>query len=1389
MSGSAGVVHMPGMQGPLPRRAPSVGVIAGVVVGLALLAAGAFALWPQVVGVASDPSAGQASVADLAPPMRFEANAGQTHSEVDFLARGSNYDLFLTPSAAVVSLPATDDEPAHGIHLGFVGADPEVEPAGVDALSGSTNYISGDSTVTEARGFGAVDYQELYPGIDLRFHERGEGGLEYLFTVAPGADPETIGLSVEGAEPTIDTSGDLILSTPAGELRQSAPVLYQDIDGTRHQVTGEFTLRDNNEVGFAVGDYNPNHPLIIDPVIDYATYVGGTGRDGPTGVVVDDESAAYVTGYTTSPDFPTTPGAYQESGTPGQQDVYAAKFTSDGSDLEWATYLSGSQEDTGSAVAVDDAGAVYVTGRTQSEDFPTTTGALQENFQGGATDAFAAKLSPDGGDLEYSTYLGGNDSDAGFGIAVRDGAAHVTGTSSSTDLPTTAGALAETHPGGDTNGFTSKLDPDGSALNWSTYLGGSADDTASGVHVDTDGNVYLVGDSRSPDIPTTAGAYQENNPSDTCPADDEPDRLCESVYTLKLDEAGNQQLGTYFGGEGDESAGAPSRTGDASQNIDVAADGSVLLVGGTESADFPLSAGALQTRLPTGEEHDGEARIGFVTRLNPEVSDLVYSTFLGGRRPVDNVDVADDGTATVAMTAETDAIPTHEPVERYTSNHDNYVGRINPQGTELVFGSHLGGRKVDLVRGMTVGPDGSAYVIGDTQSDEFPTTPGAFATTPPGGLSGHLTRVSPTPENAPLVTGVAPRSGPEDGGTEVEITGRDLSGASAVQFGNEAAEDFTVESDGRITATSPPGSDTVHVTVTTPEGTSPPNPIAEFTYAQGVWETTGDMATIRFDASLTLLDDGRVLAAGGRTEIRGGETVETAEIYDPVNGEWTDTAAISEPRSHHSATLLPDGRVLVAGGFGEDGSTGLASAEVFDPDTGTWSTTDALSEARGRHLGVSLDDGRVLVTGGQTGSRPATHRASAEVYDPDTDSWETTGAMGQERANFAGDVLDDGRVLVAGGDPLTATAEVYDPDAGTWEAVASMTAERSQHQGTTLDDGRVLMASGLAAGRSAEVYDPDTDEWTASAMIHDRWTALLGKLPDGQVMLAGGTDGGPYAELYQPDSNNWTSAGVMHRSRPSWRNGHRNDLILLSSDPDTFEADPEECGDHCGKLLAAGNTITRVTELYSPEGPEEPPAEEACPDGQVPTADFVDRDDIPQAHRPNVDCAAWHDILAGFEDGTYRPALPVRRDQMATFIAGMLAAGDVDLPEPVNERFNDVAADSVHDEAIHRLAAADIILGGPEGLDENEYGPGLRIRRDQMASFLLRAAEFATNEDLTSQTQAFDDVPEGNVHFANVNGAAEAGFAQGFGDGTYRPASDVRRDQMASFVIRVLKNL
>ncbi|MEX2621541.1 MAG: kelch repeat-containing protein, partial [Egibacteraceae bacterium] len=877
------------------------------------------------------------------------------------------------------------------------------------------------------------------------------------------------------------------------------------------------------------------------------------------GIAVDDTGAAYITGDTTSLDFPTTPGAYQtDKPAPGLQDVVVAKLTPDGSDLVYATYLGGDGDDIGSAIAVDDTGAAYVVGRTGSDDFPLSDTAFQDTRVGGSTTGFVTKLAPDGDALAYSTLLGGAGTDSPGGVAVNgDGAAHVAGDTASDDFPTTAGAFQEIRPGGG-DGFLTKVAPDGTDLDWSTYVGGSDADSISGVGVADGGTVSVGGATRSDDLPTTPGAYQEAHPSATDPA----------AYVLGFDPDGDLVFGTFFGGT----------NGVSVSGFSVAADGSTAFVGSTSSTDLPFTPDAFDT------EPDGALTNGYVARISGDGADVLAATYLGARGrggPLGDVAVADDGTMTITGTAESaTGVPVRDRMAVYSSNHDPFVGRLSADGTDLIFGTHLGARAVDMGRAVALGPDGlSAYVAGGVTSDDFPTTPeAAYPDSPVGGLSTFVLKISPTPEGEPYVTGLSPRSGPENGGTGLVITGRDLTGATAVSFGSEPAADFTVDADDQITATSPPGTGTAHVTVTTAEGTSPPNPVSEFTYAPGLWERTGQLSEPRFDPSLTLLADGRVLAAGGRDEIRGGVTTDTAEVFDPLTGQWSPTGSLGGPRSHHSATLLPDGRVLVAGGF-PDGSTGLASAEVYDPEAGEWSPVDEMEEARGRHVAARLDDGRVLVAGGQPGPR----RDSAEIFDPSDDTWETTGAMTDARNQFAGDVLTDGRVLVVGGPTTNESAEIYAPATGEWSPIADTHAGRRQHHGIALDDGGFLVISGVGAGKTAEVYDPDTDEWTASLMVNDRWEPLIGKLPSGQVLVAGGADGGPYSEVYDPATNDWTASATMHLSRASWRGGHRNDLVLLSSDPDTFADDPAVCGEHCGKLLVAGASTAHVAELYTPQ--------------------------------------------------------------------------------------------------------------------------------------------------------------------------------------------------------------
>ena len=449
-------------------------------------------------------------------PLSFEVNQGQTAAQVDFLSQGSGYTLFLTPTETVLSLqkpaPAAGGgaEAPDSVVLSsrFVGANPQPQVVGLDRLAGTSNYFIGSDPSqwhTNVANYGQVEYQDLYPGVDLVFYGN-QRQLEYDYVVVPGTDPGVIKLAIDGAESmTIDGQGDLVLHTSGGDVLEHAPVVYQESGGVRQPVSGQFVLEGDGQVGFAVGAYDHTQPLVIDPVLSYSTYLGGTSLTACSGIAVDSAGDAYVTGTTYSTDFPTTAGAFQTSlGGGGNGDAFVTKLNPTGTALVYSTYLSGTNYDGCNGIAVDTAGNAYVTGDTTSTDFPTTTGAFQTTYRGGG-DAFVTKLNSTGTALVYSTFLGGTNGDGGLGIAVDTaGNAYVTGDTTSTDFPTTTGAFQTTYRGGG-DAFVTKLNPTGTALVYSTYLGGTGDDVGFGIAVDTAGNAYVTGDTRSTDFPTTTG--------------------------------------------------------------------------------------------------------------------------------------------------------------------------------------------------------------------------------------------------------------------------------------------------------------------------------------------------------------------------------------------------------------------------------------------------------------------------------------------------------------------------------------------------------------------------------------------------------------------------------------------------------------------------------------------------------------------------------------------------------------------------------------------------------------------------------------------------------------------------------------------------------------------
>jgi len=364
-------------------------------------------------------------------PLSFEVNQGQTDARVKFLARGQGYFIFLTNDGAAFSLGGSE------LHMRLQDAATAPRITGVDQLPGKVNYLVGNKSSdwrTNIPTYERVRYEQIYPGVDL-FYYGNQRQLEYDFVVQPGASFKQIRLAFEGAgKPRLNRRGDLIIKSGAQEISLLRPKAYQDINNKRREVSVRYSLKTRGEVAFQVGNYDKSQPLVIDPLLVYSTFLGGSGLDAGESVAVDSSGNAYIAGQTTSLNFPTN--SPQQATNGGQTDAFVAKLNAGGSALIYSTFLGGSTTETATSIAVDNTGNVYLTGQTDSINFPVLN-ALHPTLNGGS-DAFVTELNSAGSGLIYSTYLGGGGGEGGKSIAVdNSGNAYVTGSTSSTDFPTT----------------------------------------------------------------------------------------------------------------------------------------------------------------------------------------------------------------------------------------------------------------------------------------------------------------------------------------------------------------------------------------------------------------------------------------------------------------------------------------------------------------------------------------------------------------------------------------------------------------------------------------------------------------------------------------------------------------------------------------------------------------------------------------------------------------------------------------------------------------------------------------------------------------------------------------------------------------------------------------
>jgi cell division septation protein DedD len=703
-------------------------------------------------------------------PLNFELNQGQTHQRVKFLARNQGYVLFLTATEAVMALdnPAAHRKgkenldarknqslekikpPRSILRMKLEGANRAPQIEGLDQSATMSNYFAGAEPTgwrTNIPNYARVRYAQVYPGIDMVYYGV-ERRLEYDFIVAPGSDPEIIGINFSGIQDfEISQMGDVILHTLQGDVRQSKPTAYQEVNGVKEEVPINYVVKSDHCVGFQLGAYDSSKPLIIDPVLIFSTYLGGSGFDQGYAIAVDALGNSYVTGQTAAIDFPTTTGAFQTQY--GGGDAFIAKLNPSGSALVYSTYLAGS---SGNGIAVDAAGNAYVTGDAGPLSFPTTAGAFQTSPLG--YDAFVTKLNPTGSALVFSARFGGNLDDFSRGIALDgSGNAYITGwTVCRTVVCTfpTVNAFQPNFAGGNNDAFVTKIDSSGSSLLYSTYLGGGkiingTEDWGEAIAVDTTGSAYVTGYTYSPDFPVTAGAFDTSRAG------------LDAFITKFTPDGAALVYSTFLGGAGREQG----------QGIAVDVNGNAYVTGITESFDspftsayegFPVTSGAFQTR----GNYDA-----FVTKLNAKGSALVYSTYLGGSAGVDRgwaIALDDAGNACVTGDTGSNDFPIRNAIQATFGGGptDVFVTKLNATGSGLVYSTFLGGNLIDEGRGIACkGSD--VFVTGDTASANFPTS-NPLQVNNGGGLQNHddafVVRIGdvgplPTPTPTPTATPTA----------------------------------------------------------------------------------------------------------------------------------------------------------------------------------------------------------------------------------------------------------------------------------------------------------------------------------------------------------------------------------------------------------------------------------------------------------------------------------------------------------------------------------------------------------------------------------------------------------------------------------------------------------
>ena len=631
----------------------------------------------------------------------FEPNVGRHEAQVRFVARVGGQTALLTGRGATFPFAVSGSRHPEAVRMELIGSNPAPLVAGVDRLPGTSNYLFGRDRSRWHRAvshYAKVHSEEVYPGIDLVFHA-GHGLLEFDFIVGAGARPESIAFAVTGADRVaLDVTGAVVASTPSGDIRIKAPEVFQEVDGVRRRIPGRFEMTTSNGVSFRIGAYDVNLPLTIDPQVEHSLSFGGSNSDTVTGITVDAAGAAYVVGTTNSTDFDTLEPV--DGTLDGSSDAFVAKILPDGSGLSYATYLGGSGADGGLGIAVDATGVATIAGSTRSTDFPTTAGAFQTQTDG--NDAYIVKLAPDGSSLRYGTYLGGGDVD-NVGAVTLDarGRVLVVGSTGSSDFPT-----MNTFAGnrlGPSDAFITVFNEAGSGLDYSTFFGGSGFEAAAAVALGETGDVFITGFTTSggEDFPASPGALLTSAGGGF------------DAFVAKFDVTAtgpqSRSYATFYGG----------LQPDFGNGIGVDSDGNAYIGGSTSSNNIPRTAGSFQP------EYNGGQGDGFLAILNATGTALLYGTYIGGSGNDAGLGLRVSGDGDVVVVGNTDSpnLPQTAPLQPSYGGGPNDAFVFYKDGASLLPAvcSYLGGSGAELGFAVAFGPSGGTAFLGfTTKSRDFP---------------------------------------------------------------------------------------------------------------------------------------------------------------------------------------------------------------------------------------------------------------------------------------------------------------------------------------------------------------------------------------------------------------------------------------------------------------------------------------------------------------------------------------------------------------------------------------------------------------------------------------------------------------------------------------------